>query len=80
MAEFCKITADGACEDAPNPLRITIANPSAERYRSEGFLEKKYTDVPAYDPETQTVTESWEQDGAFAVQKWTVCALSALNN
>ena len=33
MAEFCKIKADGSCMRAPNPLRITISNPSDERYR-----------------------------------------------
>ena len=53
MAEFCKIKADGSCMRAPNPLRIVIGNPSDERYRYEGWLEKRYTEPPECDPETQ---------------------------
>lgn len=72
MAEFCKITADGQAMPAPNPLRIVIANPSDERYRYEGWLEKRYTDPPEYDPETQYLTESWVEQDGLAVQVWTV--------
>lgn len=71
MAEFCKIY-DGVCVDAPNPLKITISNPSDKRYRAEGYLEKKYTPMPEYDPETQELIETWVQDGQYAVQTWTV--------
>ena len=70
MAEFCKITTNGRAMNAPNPLRIVISNPSDERYRYEGWLEKKYTDRPEYDPENQYVTDHWEQDGQIAVQHW----------
>lgn len=72
MAEFCKITANGRAMKAPNPLRIVISNPSDERYRYEGWLEKKYTEQPEYDPETQYVINHWVQDGQYAVQVWTV--------
>ena len=72
MAEFCRIRLDGSAMAAPNPLRITISNPSDERYRYEGWLEKKYTDKPTYDPETQYITDHWVQDGQYAVQHWTV--------
>ena len=76
MAEFCKIRPDGSCVNAPNPLRITVANPSDERYRFEGYLEKRYTEPPEYDPETQYLTERWIQDGTYAVQVWTVKELT----
>lgn len=72
MAEFCKITTDGRAMKAPNPLRIVISNPSDERYRYEGWLEKKYTEKPEYDPDTQYITDGWMQDGQYAVQVWTV--------
>lgn len=72
MAEFCKIKEDGRVMNAPNPLRIVVSNPSDERYRYEGWLEKKYTDKPTYDPETQYITDHWEQDGQYAVQHWDV--------
>ena len=72
MAEFCKIKADGTCMRAPNPLRITVSNPSDERYRYEGWLEKRYTEPPVYDTDTQYLTDHWVQDGQYAVQVWTV--------
>ena len=71
MAEFCKIR-NGAYIKAPNPLRITVVNPSDERYRYEGYLEMRYTEPPAHDPETQELIETWVQDGQSAVQSWTV--------
>ena len=72
MAEFCKIKSDGQVQNAPNLLRIVISNPSDERYRYEGYLEKKYTDQPEYNPETQYVTSYWVKDGGYAVQHWEV--------
>ena len=72
MAEFCKIKSDGSTMTAPNPLRIVVSNPSDERYRSEGWLEKRYTEPPMYDPDTQQITHKWVQDGQYAVQVWTV--------
>ena len=72
MAEFCKIKADGTVMKAPNPLRIVVSNPSDERYRYEGWLEKRYTERPEYDHDTQYLTDHWVQDGQYAVQVWTV--------
>ena len=72
MAEFCKIRSDGSVMAAPNPLRIVISNPSDERYRYEGWLEKRYTEPHEYDPDTQYITDHWVQDGQYAVQVWTV--------
>ena len=72
MAEFCKIKADGSTMPAPNPLRIVISNPSDERYRYEGWLEKRYSEKPKYDHEMQYITDNWVQDGRYAVQVWTV--------
>ena len=72
MAEFCKIKADGTCMRAPNHLRIVVSNPRDERYRYEGWLEKKYSEKPEYNPETQYITDKWVQDGQFAVQVWAV--------
>ena len=72
MAEFCKIKADGTCMRAPNPLRIVVSNRSDERYRYEGWLEKKYSEKPEDNPETQYITDKWVQDGQFAAQVWAV--------
>ena len=72
MAEFCKIKSDGKIQNAPNPLRIVVSNPSDERYRYEGWLETRYTDPPVYDTDKQYLTDHWAQDGQYAVQVWTV--------
>ena len=72
MAEFCKIRLDGSAMAAPNPLRIVVSNPSDERYRYEGWLEKRYTERPVYDTDTQYLTDHWVQDGQYAVQVWTL--------
>ena len=72
MSDVCKIRPDGSAMAAPNPLRIVISNPSDERYRYEGWLEKLYTEPPVYDTDTQYLTDHWVQDGQYAVQVWTV--------
>ena len=72
MSKFCKITTDKRIMDAPNPLRIVISNPTDERYRYEGWLEKKPSNPPEYDPKTQYVTDYWEEETGFAVQKWEI--------
>lgn len=72
MAEFCKIRSDGSVMAAPNPLRIVVSNPSDERYRYEGWLEKRYTERPVYDHDTQYITDHWVQDGQYAVQQWEI--------
>ena len=72
MAEFCKIKSDGEIQNAPNPLRIVVSNPSDERYRYEGWLEKRYTEPPEYVPDTQYITDHWVQDGQYAVQQWEI--------
>ena len=72
MAEFCKIRSDGSVMAAPNPLRIVIGNPSDERYRYEGWLEKKYSEKPEYNPETQYTTDKWVHDGQSPEQAWPV--------
>ena len=72
MAEFCKIRSDGSVMAAPNPLRIVVSNPSDERYRYEGWLEKRYTERPEYDHDAKYITDHQVQDGQYAVQVCTV--------
>ena len=77
MAQFCKIKADGAIQNAPNPLRIVVSNPSDERYRYEGWLEKKYVEPPEYGSNTQYITDHWVQNGQYAIQIWNVMDIPA---
>ena len=76
MKEYCKITPDGQAKDFKNPFVMNIANPTQEQKDTLapmfGYLEKVYTDPPQYDPETQYVTDSWEEEDGKAVQHWEV--------
>ena len=44
--------------------------------RYEGWLEKRYSESPEYDHDTQYITDYWVQDGQFAVQHWEIHDIS----
>ena len=73
---YCKITTERKAQRMPNPVTLTIANPSEEQKEAVaqlgGWLAMVYTDAPAYDPETQYVTDYWEEEDGQAVQHWEV--------
>ena len=73
---YCKITTDNQAQMMPNPFRVTVANPDdntkATLAELFGWLEMVYTDQPEYDPETQYVTDHWEEIDGKAVQVWEV--------
>lgn len=74
--DYCKITTTGAAQRMPNPLRVTIANPTEAQKAAIapvlGYLPMQYTDPPEYDPETQYLEEHWEEHDGKAVQVWEV--------
>ena len=76
MKEYGKIRTDGQIERQTNPVRITIGNPSEEQKelcaQLLSQLEMVCTDEPEYDPETQYVTDYWEEEDGKAVQHWEV--------
>lgn len=67
-----KVREDRQLEVAPNPLKITVANPSDELYEQFGWLPVIETDPPEYDPETQYLVNHWEEIDGKAVQVWEV--------
>ena len=73
---YCKITTEKQAQMMPNPFRVTVANPTEEQKAQLaemfGWLEMVYTAHPEYDPETQYVTDYWEEENGKAVQKWEV--------
>ena len=73
---YCKINTGNQPEMMPNPFRVTVANPTEEQKAQLagmfGWLEMVYTDQPEYDPETEYVTDYWEEENGKAVQKWEV--------
>ena len=60
----------------PNPFKVVVANPDDEQKAQLavmfGWLEMVYTDQPEYDPETEYVTDYWEEENGKAVQHWEV--------
>ena len=74
--DYCKITTDARPQLMPNPFRVTVANPDEEQKAQLaemfGWLEMVYAEEPEYDPETQYVTDSWEEEDGKAVQHWEV--------
>lgn len=73
---FCKITTARQAQMMPNPFRVAVANPTEEQKAQLagmfGWLEMVYTDQPEYDPDTQYVTDYWEEEDGKAVQHWEV--------
>jgi len=74
--EYAKIKTDGQLQSFPNPYRVTVSNPSdTVRDTLAGlfnWLEVIRTPQPEYDPETQYVTDYWEEENGKAVQHWEV--------
>lgn len=74
--DYGKITSDGRIQRQPNPVFVTISNPNdgLKRIMADlrGELEMVYTDQPQYDPETQYVTDYWQEEDGNAVQHWEI--------
>ena len=74
--DYCKITTTKQAHMMPNPVHIAIANPTENQKalvaELGGWLEMVYTEAPEYDPDTQYVTDYWEEQDGEAVQKWEI--------
>lgn len=74
--DYCKITTTGQAQRMPNPLKVTIANPTEEQKATLapmlGYLPMRYTPEPEYDPDTQYTECHWEEQDGWAVQIWEV--------
>lgn len=68
--KHAKIKPDKQLQLAPNPLKITVANPSDELYEQFGWMEVVETNPPEYDHDTQYLTSYYEEENGKAVQKW----------
>ena len=73
---YCKITTAKQAHMMPNPVHITIANPTEAQKalvaELDGWLPMVYTEAPAYDPDTQYATDYWEEEDGKAVQRWEI--------
>lgn len=74
--DYGKIRSDGSIQVQSNPVYVSISNPDEDQKRImadlRGELEMVYTDQPTYDPDTQYVTDYWQEDDGKAVQRWTI--------
>ena len=73
---YCKINTAQQAQRMPNPFAATIANPNETQKAALaelfGWLPMIYTEPPEYDPETQYVTDHWEESEGKAVQVWEI--------
>ena len=60
---YAKLKSDGTIQNAPNPLRIVVANPTPEAYEQWGYHKVVENDPPEYDAMTQQVESHYEMQG-----------------
>lgn len=72
---FAKLKSDGTIQNAPNPLRIVVANPTPEVYEQWGYHEVTDTTPPEYDAAKQKIASHYEMQNGKIVQVWEVTDL-----
>ena len=72
---FAKLKSDGTIQNAPNPLRIVVANPTPEVYEQWGYHEVTETTPPEYDATKQKIASHYEMQDGKIVQVWEVTDL-----
>ena len=74
---YVKIKTDGSLYNMPDVYKASwdLRNDDTTRVfcaNHDEWLQKKDTEPPEYNPETQYLTFHYEQEGSFAVQVWEV--------
>lgn len=73
---YGKITTNKQIQVQPNPVFVSISNPNEEQKKTmanlRGELELVYTEQPPYNPETQYLTQEWNEVNGKAVQSWII--------
>lgn len=72
---YAKLKSDGTIQNAPNPLRIVVANPTPEVYEQWGYHEVTDTTPPEYDAAKQKIASHYEMQNGKIVQVWEVTDL-----
>ena len=72
---YSKLKSDGTIQNAPNPLRIVVANPTPEVYEQWGYHEVTETTQPEYDAAKQKIASHYEMQNGKIVQVWEVTDL-----
>ena len=72
---YAKLKSDGTIQNAPNPLRIVVANPTPEVYEQWGYHEVTETTPPEYDAAKQKIASHYEMHDGKIVQVWEVTDL-----
>ena len=59
-------------QTAPKVLKLTISNPTNEQYEDFGYKELFVDDEPEYNPETQYLTEYYEEQTDKIIKHWQI--------
>lgn len=74
---YAKLKSNGQIQQAPNPLKVTISNPTDKQYEDFGYHKVVNTPAPAYDENTQYVNSHYEMQGEEIVQVWEIVDIPA---
>lgn len=74
MEEKYYTLVDGKLTELPNPLKITIANPSVEQYKQFGYTPKTLVveDEPEYDLGEEYLVAVYTETDDEIVQSWKI--------
>ena len=82
--DYCKITTEKTAYKMPNPINLSVANPTEQQKELlatlDNWLPMTYTEPPKYNHETQYLVEYWEEENGVAVQHWKIQDIPVENN
>lgn len=77
---YAKLKSNGQLQSAPNPLKVTISNPSDAQYEMFGWHKVIPAIPPAYDVDTQYIECHYEMSGADIIQVWEIHDIEQVGN
>lgn len=80
MEEKYYTLKDGKVMELPNPLKITIANPTIEQYKEFGYAPKKLIvkDEPEYDLSEEYLEAVYSENETEIICDWDIKIIDTL--
>lgn len=74
MEEKYYTLKEGKLTELPNPLKITIANPTVEQYKEFGYTPKRLIveDEPEYDLGEEYLVAVYDENDDEIIQSWKI--------
>lgn len=74
MNEKYYTLVNGVPKELPNPIKVTVSNPTKEQYEYFGYKPKTYReeDIPEYNPETQYLETTYVETDAEIIKTYEV--------